>query len=245
MPDSDNKYPLTIGVLGGMGPAATALAFHLIVQLSPAEKDADHVPVVIYNAPQIPDRTAAILGKGPSPVPALVAAFEVLQNTPAQFAVIPCNTVFHFYPEFAPQVRLPIIHILMPLLHRLQESDANKEPKLGVLCTLGTRASGLYDRFFSAHGFETVYPSAENQDAVMRAIYQLKGPGGPVDALLHAGDELVRRGAAHVILGCTELSLVYDRLLAHLPVIDSTRCLVKAALDVAWGCAEIDRFRPS
>ena len=102
----------TIGILGGMGPEATAFFFDLVVRHTLASRDRDHVPIVVYNLPQTPDRTAAILRGGPSPVPDLVRGLAVLREAGADFAVMPCISAHYFYPTVSARSPLPLIHLI-------------------------------------------------------------------------------------------------------------------------------------
>jgi aspartate racemase len=232
----------TIGILGGMGPAATALVFDLIIKLTPAQKDQDHLPVIINNLPQIPDRTAAILGEGPSPVPAVVAGLNLLQRTGVDFVIIPCNTVFYFYDDFFPKVNLPVIHICTPVIQHLKSTTTSANRKIGILSTTGTNRTKIYENFFQRHGYQPILPSEKNQNNLMHAIYEIKAGKCQVEPILEAGSELLNYGASKVILGCTELSLVFDALGENLPVVDSTRCLAQAAVDIALGKKKVQDF---
>ncbi|MCK4835869.1 MAG: aspartate/glutamate racemase family protein, partial [Candidatus Aminicenantes bacterium] len=88
-----------IGILGGMGPEATVHLCDLIVKKTRAEKDKDHIPMIIMNNPEIPDRTAAIIGEGDSPLPDLIKTAQSLEKAGAHFLVMPCVTAHHFYPD--------------------------------------------------------------------------------------------------------------------------------------------------
>lgn len=232
----------TIGILGGMGPAATALAFELIIKLTPAEKDKDHLPIIINNLPQIPDRTAAILGEGPSPVPAVVAGLHLLKKTEVDFVIIPCNTVFFFYDEFSSKVDIPILHICMPVIQYLRDTITSANRKIGILSTTGANRTKIYERFLLKYGFEPILPSENIQNILMHAIYEIKAGKMNNKALMQSGLELIEKGACKIILGCTELSLVSDTLSEKLPVVDSTKCLAQAAVDVALGKKAIQDF---
>lgn len=232
----------TIGILGGMGPAATALAFELIIKLTPAEKDKDHLPVIIYNLPQIPDRTAAILGGGPSPVPAIVAGLNSLKKAEVDFVIIPCNTVFYFYDEFFSEGSPPIIHICMPVMQYLSKTTTSANRKIGILSTIGTNRTKIYENFLLRFGYHPILPSEKTQKKLMNAIYEIKAGKYFEEAFLDAGSELLDFGASKVILGCTELSFVFDALSRKLPVVDSTRCLAQAAVDVALSKKAIQDF---
>src|SRR5512139_2189053 len=96
-----------IGVLGGMGPAATADFFQKIIQATPAKTDQDHLKVVIFSNPHVPDRTAAIRGDGQDPLPELVAGADALIRAGADFLTIPCVTVHYFFDRLQAAVPIP------------------------------------------------------------------------------------------------------------------------------------------
>src|SRR4030042_3085815 len=102
----------TIGILGGMGPESTAHFFSLIIKNTAAAKDQDHIPVLIYNLPQIPERTPAILGKGPSPVPLLRKGVRTLARAGADFIVIPCISAHPFLRDVRRSSAVPILRLL-------------------------------------------------------------------------------------------------------------------------------------
>ena len=104
----------TIGILGGMGPEATARLFQLIIDHTQADTDEDHIPVIIHNEPRIPDRTEAILGRGPSPLPALIDAAVRLQAAGAQLILMPCHTAHHYHPDI-------VVHLQVPFLNMIEE----------------------------------------------------------------------------------------------------------------------------
>lgn len=242
MIDTHKQYPKTIGILGGMGPAATALTFELIIELTDAKSDDEHLPVLLYSLPQIPDRTAAIAGRGPSPVPAIISGLHVLQRAGVDFIIIPCNTAFHFYAEFAPHVDLPIVHIGLPAIQRLHAANLPNK-KIGVLSTAGTRQAQIYTKLLGRFGYQPVLPTGAMQAQVMQAIREIKA-GNPnvVDPIAQAGDDLLQQGAKCIILACTELSLLYEALQANFPVLDTTRCLAQAAIDIATGQRDVYDF---
>src|SRR3989344_7801451 len=100
------KSPLskTIGIIGGVGPEATLDLYRWIIKLTPAKKDQDHIPTLIYSLPQIPDRTQALLYGGEDPLPYLVKAAKVLKRGGADFLIIPCNTAHAFIDQLQKQV---------------------------------------------------------------------------------------------------------------------------------------------
>jgi aspartate racemase len=230
----------TIGILGGMGPEATVDFFAKIVALTPATRDQDHPRVVIDSNPKVPDRTAAILGQGDSPVPALLAGLEALQRAGADFAAIPCVSAHVFLDELRQKSVLPILS----MFEVLAEVLGSKHPEIrqvGVLATEGTiRAGNLEARLWQA-GIDCVLPSAPDQERVMGCIYEIKGEtGGPLRSrgevaaeIRELAGRLIARGAQGVVLGCTEIPLVLKPGDLPVPIFDLTLLLARAAIRAA------------
>ncbi len=221
----------TIGVLGGMGPEATFVLYQKIIENTPAKIDQEHIPTIIYSLPQIPDRTAAALNGGPSPTPLIVQGLKELEKTPADFVLIPCNTAFYFYKEFAQKTHLPILHLPKIVAQHAQKKNAWK--RVGVLCTDGTRKTGVYDQALAEFGLDPVYPAAKDQEKVMTSIYRIKAGEKTAAEFTEIIARLHEGGAEAVILGCTELSIVASLLNAKLPVLDSIEILAKEAVRLA------------
>ena len=203
----------TIGVLGGMGPEAGAYFLERIIKACAAERDQDHPPVVLYNLPQIPDRTSAILHDGPDPVPSMRRGLDALRRSGADFAVISCISAHYFLPRLAPRSPLPLLDLIEATLTTVQ--GLKPVPKaIGLIATTGTVRSGLVSDRFEAAGIKVIVPSAREQARIMEAIYGKKGikagvtEGPPRDILLKVAGELVRRGAWAILAGCTEVPLV-------------------------------------
>ncbi len=228
------KKRRTLGILGGMGPEATVLLFQQIIQKTPAQQDADHIPVVMYSLPQIPDRTRAILGDGPSPVPMVKRGLQVLENTPACCVLIPCNTVFSFYQEFKTATRLPVVHLIHTAAQRLRNTFPDAK-RAAVLATTGTRKTGLYEQFLRRFDFKPVYPDAHTQEAVMREIYNIKAGRIESEATRRAAAGMLQEGADVVLLACTELSVIFDAVASIGPIFDALRALADAAVEIGLG----------
>ncbi len=227
-----------IGVLGGMGPLATADFFQKVIQATPAKADQDHVRVLIFSNPHIPDRTAAIRGEGPDPLPALIASAEALIRAGADFLVIPCVTAHAFFDGLQQAVRIPILHLIRETATWLgQERPALR--RLGVLATTGTLQCRLFEDQFSPYGLTIVTPEPDIQASrVMEAIYAVKHGEAletPRRLIREAADHLQRRGAEAVVAGCTEVPLILRDGDLPVPVIDPTVILARAAVRRALG----------
>ncbi len=229
----------TIGILGGMGPEATAALFQQIIRNTRAEKDQDHLPVLIYNNPKIPDRSAYILGKGPDPVPALTKGSRFLQEAGVCCILWPCNTAHYFHETISKQVTVPILHMIRETIACM----ARQYPagtRFGLLATLGTYRTGTYEKIFGEAGLDLVIPDEKNRQVTMDAIYGAQGIKAgyhdePLQMLKGPVADLKAQGAGVLIAGCTELSLVLTPETTGMPVTDPMVCVARAAIKKAGG----------
>lgn len=202
-----------VGVVGGVGPAATVDFMQKIVRNTPATRDQDHIKLLVEQNPQIPDRTENLIGEGPDPTISLYATCRKLEAGDADIIAIPCNTAHAYVERVQPYLGIPIVNMLTVTAEQIRSTFPDLR-KVGLLATSGTVASGVYRKALEAAGLEQVVPSAERQAGVMNAIYGPQGvkagftTGACVDDLLAAIDELAASGVEVVILGCTELPLL-------------------------------------
>ncbi|MGI6631957.1 MAG: aspartate/glutamate racemase family protein [Bacillota bacterium] len=221
----------TVGILGGMGPEATADLFLKIVKSTPAKKDQEHLRIVIDNNPAIPDRTAYILGKGDDPRPALIETAKNVEKMGASFIAIPCNTAHFFHSDIQAAVSIPVMHIMREVSRLLK----GKIERAGILASSGTLKTKLYEDFLKEAGISVVLPQGTDQDEVMDAIYSVKG--GDLEKgrvlSLKQGRGLIAAGAEAVIAGCTEIPLVLKDGDLDVPVIDATKVLAEACVRLA------------
>lgn len=226
-----------IGILGGMGPEATADFFREIIRLTPAKKDQDHIPVLIYSDPRVPERTQAILYGGENPTPYLIKAAVTLENAGAGILAMPCNTAHYFLPRLRPEVRIPILDMIEETYRSVRSQIGNAE-SVGLLATKGTILSGVYRDVFSRHGLEILVPEESDQERLQQAIFQIKAGSYErawQDTFEKIGSTLIAAGAKAVILGCTEIPLGFDVDRVDYPVVNATRVLAQAAVDWALG----------
>lgn len=223
----------TIGVLGGMGPQATVLFFQKVVELTPARSDQEHIPLVIYNQPLIPDRTNAILGHGESPLPALIAGIELLQSTGVDFICIPCNTAHHYFSQLVKRAAVPIVSLIDTLVH--QVLSIPRLTRVGLLATRGAITARIYQDAFLPHNVEVVTPEEWELNDLHSIIGRLKGGDKSAYAIQKMAEGLAARKIQGLILGCTELSLVVSDLQLPVPIIDSTEVLARRVVRIALG----------
>lgn len=222
---------LRVGVLGGMGPAATARFFDLLVAATPASSDQEHVPVVVWSDPRVPDRTAALTGDGPDPTPCLELGGRALVSAGADVVAVPCNTAHAFIGGLGARIGVPVLDMVDETAAVAVARQPGPEA-VGLLATDGTLLAGLYHEAFAKRGVPLLVPEPRDQARVMRAIRAVKAGDLGVRQRREAVDlfnGLVARGADVVVLGCTELPLLLD----HPPsaqAVDSLRCLADAVL---------------
>lgn len=224
----------TIGILGGMGPEATADLYLKIIRSTPVSRDQDHFRVIIDSNPAIPDRTAAIFGQGEDPVPALRETARNLELAGADFLVMPCNTAHYFHRQIQEAIRIPLLHMMRETV----EYTVRKWPEIkrvGLLATDGTLRTGLYHQALADRGREVIVPSPSDQALVMQAIYGGEGikagqHEAPRRLMLGVARALLTAGAQAVVAGCTEVPLVLHEGDLPAPVIDATEILALAAV---------------
>lgn len=218
------KKEQVIGVLGGMGPEATASFFYKLIHAKKVKKDQDHPRIIIDNNPKVPDRTSAILGDGESPLPVLIETAKNVERAGADVITVPCITSFYFMEDVQKEVTIPIINVFDELGKYLKK-ELPKAKKIGVLCTTGTRKTGLFHNQLTT--YDVFYPSEQAQESqVMEAIYGESGikqgntGKNPKGLLQKAAQELIDNGADVVISGCTEIELALKPEDISVPLID-------------------------
>lgn len=227
--------PHTIGILGGMGSAATVDLFDRIVRATPARRDQEHIPILIVNDPAIPDRTQAILHGGEDPTPRMQAGIDKLAAMGATFAVIPCNTAHYYLPALSAAASIPLLDMIGETVAALRR-DCSAVERVGVLATSGTLAVGLYQVALRAVGLTPAQPTPAAIEQMMDAIY---GPRGiktagvteyAIDNLRAVGQTLIAQGAQALILGCTEIPLALRDGDLSVPLVASNQALAEAAV---------------
>jgi aspartate racemase len=226
-----------IGILGGMGPEATADLFLRIIKATPAEADQDHFRTIIDSNPAIPDRTNAIIGNGEDPVPEMLKVIKNLEKTDVDFIIIPCNTAHYFIDSLEENTHIPILNMIRLSAIRAS-SNENDIKKAALLATDGTLKSKIYHREFSKMDIRIIIPDEGNQKDVMKAIYEYIKAGKLEkgrETLQRIAKELDKRGADMVICGCTEVSLVLKEGDIDIPVLDPLQILAEKAVSLASG----------
>lgn len=199
---------ITLGVIGGLGPIATAHFMELIIRMTEADTDQEHLDMILYNRPSIPDRTGYILDPGkPNPLPEMIRVGNALASQGAGLIAIPCMTAHYFHRELTHAINAPIVHAIHEVAVHLKKHGIDR---VGIMATDGTIRSRLFQQELLKHGIEPVIPGEAGQRCVMSLIYDNIKANRPaeMDKFHFASSELREKGAQAIILGCTELSLV-------------------------------------
>ncbi|OGD32855.1 aspartate racemase [Candidatus Atribacteria bacterium RBG_16_35_8] len=224
-----------IGILGGMGPEATIDLFYKIIKFTPAQKDQDHLRIIIDNNPKIPDRTAAILGKGEDPLPALQETAQNLEKAGADFIVIPCNTAHYFLSSIQESVNIPVLNMIEETAKETKKRIPQIK-KVGLLASIGVYKSEIYHKHFKKFNIEVISPEEKDRGKVMKVIYTVKAGDLSEEVkknILKITQKLIDKGAEAVIAGCTEIPLILKEEDILFPLIDPTQVLAKIAVQKA------------
>ena len=218
-----------VGILGGMGPQATILVMQKLLASVQAQGDADHIPLIVDQNPQVPSRIAHLLdGSGVDPGPVLADMARRLVAGGAQALAMPCNTAHHYAGAIRAAVAVPLLD--MVALSVAHAADlVGQGGVIGILCSPAVHKVGLFDAPLAAVGITALYPN--DDAAVLAAIRQIKADGPQPAAradLRAASHELAARGAAVQMIACTEFSLIADAVTQGITAFDTLDLLVQA-----------------
>lgn len=201
------KHPI-LGILGGLGPASGSYFYDMVIRHTVAERDSDHIDVLLSGCASTPDRTGFILGKSDeSPLPDMLDCAEKLASIGADMIAIPCNTAHYFYDSLSEGLSVPVVNIIKETVDYIRAMGVST---VGVLATDGTVESGAYAKVCEDAGVKLVTPIAEDQAQIMSIIYDdIKAGRAPdMDAFYGICRRLQDAGCERIVLGCTELSLL-------------------------------------
>lgn len=204
-----------VGVLGGVGPLATVYFMDMVIEMTDADTDQEHIDMLVSNHATIPDRTGFITGENSiSPLNDMMEDALMLERAGCGFIVIPCNTAHYFFEDIKASVNIPVLNIIEETIRAAVKKGLEKGKeikKLGIMATEGTIASGTYDFYGGPLGVECIVPDGEHQERINRIIYDRIKAGCSVDPneITEIADHLKGRGCDMVVMGCTELSIAY------------------------------------
>lgn len=217
----EDEGAFRLGIVGGLGPAATVDFIGKLIRFTPAQRDQDHLRLIVEHNPRIPDRSAHLLGVGDEdPALALYAACRRLEQGGAAAIVIPCNTAHAFAARLQPRLAIPIVNMLTETASDIVRVHG-RQARVGLLGTDATIATRVYHDAAAAVGLALMTPDAAHQALVMQAIFgpdgvKTRGPNEAAAAMLdRAIGHLAAQGAEVAILGCTELPLLAQESASH------------------------------
>jgi len=230
--------PRRLGILGGMGPLATVDLMEKIVRATPAERDQQHLPLVVWSDPRVPPRSDAILSGGPSPLPAMREGLRALEAAGALAVAIPCNTAHHWALELMRDSPLELLHIAEAVEAALLRRAAPIRA-LGLLATAGTVRAGIYQERLGARGRRVLVPGPDAQARVQQGIDAVKRgrPGDGAEPLAAEAKALLEAGADAVVLACTEIPIALREAPEALrrSCLDATEALAERCVE--WALA--------
>jgi aspartate racemase len=225
----------TVGILGGMGPYATAAFYQTLTEITPATRDWDHLRVIIDSNPHIPSRSRHHLYHEDSPVPGMIESCKRLETYPVDFIVIPCNSAAYFIKDVQPVISIPILNIMGitadALAHKVSPGGS-----VGVLGGVITYDCRTYEEFLKSKGFLYFHHSPSSQRKVESLIEQIK-VNTRAEAVAFGFSGLVQeilseQAVDALILGCTEFGCL-SGLEGPVPLVDSSLELARKTVELA------------
>ncbi|MBC8951379.1 aspartate/glutamate racemase family protein [Xenorhabdus sp. PB62.4] len=226
-----------IGILGGMGPAATLDAMEKIIKNTPATCDQEHIPVIAISFPDIPDRTASILSGGESPLNKMLAALRILEAAGARCIIMPCNTAHYWYDELKSSTEIHFLNMIEITCNKIVSEGINN---VAILATTGTIKAGLYQSRLEKENINFVIPDDIQQGIIMESIlvYKSGNEERAYQLLKPVIYQLKNIGVEWFIMGCSEIPVILKRDSNKVEYIDATEELVRYA--IAWSYLDGD-----
>ncbi len=225
---------MILGILGGMGPAATCDLFKKIIDYTDAATDQEHIHIIIDNNTQIPDRTEYICGAGEDPRMEMIRSVIKLETMGVDYIAIPCNTAHYFYDDLIKYTKVKILNMIRETAIYLKETKPDIKDFL-LLATKGTYASGIYTKIFKEFDLNIIEPDDSDKDIIMSWIYGVKSSN--FDVTPHEFEALINRycenKVALPILGCTELPVLAQQIGLSKEYVDPVVILAKRCVELA------------
>lgn len=219
-----------LGILGGLGPMATAYFYQMLVAHTKAAADQEHIDTVISSKATTPDRSDFILGKSEDdPFVVMEAEAQRLVTFGAQVIAIPCNTAHYFYTRLDDVIPVPVLNMVALTV---QEAKRQGCQKVGILATDGTVQTETYQRMCRKMDVDCLVPDAPMQRDIMDVIYNDVKAGRPPDMAKFdkVADWMFVQDCQRLVLGCTELSLLKQDGFLDARYVDSMEVLAEAAI---------------
>lgn len=221
---------MSLGIIGGLGPMATAYFMELLIKMTDADCDQEHLEMIIYNSPEIPDRTKYILKESENnPLPYILQLGKRLSGQNVSAIAIPCITAHYFHQEIQNEVKVPVIHAIRETARLLSVEGIEC---VGIMATDGTISSEIFQNELKNFGMQVLLPDTEDQKEIMEIIYdQIKAGKEPnLRQFEQIKMNLCNRGAQVVVLGCTELSVIKRDYDLGRGILDALDVLAKCSI---------------
>lgn len=242
---------------GGVGPMAGVDLHKKIINNTKATSDKDHLNVFHFSfSSYIEDRTEFL--KGNVLTNPAIGMFETIQylyesfNHEEEYGTkkvvlgIPCNTfhapqIFDFFIDLLVlySINIQVVNMIDETIYFIKEKHFNIK-NIGLLSTTGTRDFNVYDQKINNHSLNITKLPDDLQEKLHRAIYSttygIKAKSNPVSPqaisdIKLCADYLIAHGAEVIVLGCTELPLVFsEKKYRSYPIIDTVDVLAKALI---------------
>ncbi len=221
----------TLGILGGMGPLATADLFKKVVMMTEAERDQDHIYILVDSDPSIPDRTSFLLGDGENPLKHLIKSARKLESMGANCIIMPCNTAHYFYDDIVKEINTPFLNMIVETGKKIHRMHSHIK-KVGLLGTKGTCDLGIYEKIFKNYNIEIAKPDSKHQEYVTKLIRNVKKGHFNLDTsnIYETIENLKEQNAELFILGCTELPIAFQVFNIKEKTLDPTAVLAESAI---------------
>lgn len=221
----------TLGIIGGLGPMASAYFLELITKLTNVEHDQEHLDIILFSRPDVPDRTAYVLDNTkPSPAVSMTETAKTLEKLGAAYICAPCVTSHYIFDEIQAEINVPLVNMIDETVAALKKRGSKKA---GIMATSGTVSSELFQAALEKAEIDFVLPDDETQTIIMDIIYNEVKAGKPVDIkrFLSTADKLFATGCDSVILGCTELSVINNNRLDN-RFVDALTALAQKCIEL-------------
>ena len=219
-----------LGVIGGLGPLATARFIELVTQFTDADKEQNHLNMIVYSFPSAPDCSDFTMGYYlKSPLHRLVYVANELARQKVDLIAMPCMTAHYFYNDLSERICVPIIHAIEETAQYLKDYGISRA---GIMASEGTISAELFHKALARHDIEAIVPSSQRQQDVTHLIYKNLKAGHPaqMDRFYGIANELHDNGAEVIVLGCAELSLIKREYCLGPGYLDSMEVLARKAV---------------
>lgn len=223
-----------LGILGGMGPLPTIKLFDMIVSMTDANNDQEHVHIIIDNNTKIPDRTAFLLDReNENPINSLIQSAKRLESAGADILVMPCNTAHYYYEEIKKNIDIPLLNMVEEAAIWIKENHPEIK-EVGLLATDGTIRAEIYDNMFLKYDIDIVKPSVDKQKYIYDLIYNMKEnkEQKSLDGIYSAMNEMKSKGIDIFIAGCTEVSVALDAFKIKGEFIDPMKIIARRSIEL-------------